>query len=311
MSKQEFKYYLLILSVGALSVFVFFKQTNKKFFYQLNFDQNKVKIIDELGSYQLKINSFMEMSLEGNLINNKKLTPSSQYMFNFKDEDEVYYFSYQKLSSNLKSFKLRQVVWHLAFPAKKSGEIELYEVKLPFKEFPKKRKILYLSTIEDCSIKEGKMFRYLWDKEYSDVKFVGDSRDVSGYNFFNISGNLSYLNEYLYSSDILINILNTESDEAVYINNIKAVLNKVKEYSLNKNIFIVTPIQRKPNQDNQLIKNKLLDLEKNHKQVVIIDLEEFYVLNENIECLNQYKMSNSCIESLISFIRNKMRIELK
>lgn len=306
MKKLEFKYYLTIIVFSVLSMFVFIQGTNKTFFYQLNFDQEKIVIIEELDQYQLKINSFMDLTLKIKGDEITKLDTAKQYMFKYLDKDEAYYFSFQNLLSEDNTLHIKNVVWHLSYPTIKSGVIQLHEVNLPFKEFPDKESILYISTKEDCAIKEGKMFRFLWDEKYSNVRFIGNSKDVLGYNFFDINGDLDQLDQYTDSSKILINILNTDLNEVEYSGRLSLVIDKIKKSNPNKNIFISTPLYKKEDKQFQLLLNRLLSLKITNNRVFIINLQEFYNLDDNNDCFIEYKMSNTCIKSLISFSKNKM-----
>jgi len=306
MKKQEFKYYIVISIISVLSIFVFRNDLRKIYFYQLNFDQDKAKVIKDLGNFNLKINAFMELSLSGNVLTNNEFNASKQYMFKFKDDKEKYYFSFLSKEDSLDRFEVHNVVWHLGYPTKKNGAIELFEVKLPFKDFPNKNKLLYISTKEDCRTLEGGMIRFLWDKAYGDVRFVGNKSDVSAYSFFEVSEPINQVEQYIETSKILISILNTNLSEDDYINLLTYTVNQIATYDPDKTIYIVTPIFRKENKRFELLLNGLLELQNSHKQVTIINLKTFYQERRNGDCFKGYKMDDLCIKSLISFIKKRI-----
>jgi len=303
MKKKEFKYYLVILVFSVFSVFIFLNKINSEYFYQLNFDKDKVEIKKKLGRFKLKIDSFMTMSLQGDLVN--KIKSSKQYMFRFKDSKEVYYFSFLNLSYDLKKCNLKSLVWHLRYPTRKNGEIELFEVQLPFKEFKNKQKVLYISTKHDCSVKEGKMFRYFWDKQYSDAKFIGNTNDVLGYSYFNINQELDNLGDYMSSSIILINILDLNIDQEEYLTRLLLIINRINTLCPDKKIFIATPLFRRNNSKFESLLTKLLNIEANNN-VKIINLKKFYNTKYNRDCFNLYKMDDICILSLVNFIKKEI-----
>ena len=309
------KYILLLFLLVVINFIDFALNFKKDSFYRLKYDMSDLTLVKNLGEVNLDKIEYNAITLTN--FENLNLIPKKHYRIKFLEDGEEYIFTFDSKKSRDEKIDLIYVVWFFSEPIQHSGRVQIDEVKLK-REDKGSIKIAMLTEEMGCCLMNGRSFRLKWNQLNYDLKFIGDKKDVFGYNYYGgktfddgqllkISSNLDNADYYV----IWVGRKTAINDNKQTVINIKGAVNTIYEMHPEAKIVLLYPT---PSPVKSIDKNitktvQLLRKENFKRNVKIIDLNKKIRNNKGWESKffkYDYALSDKAYEFIINEINETL-----
>lgn len=309
------KYFLLIFLLVVISSIDFASNFKKDSFYRLKYNMSELTLTKDLGEINIENIEYNAITISN--IQNLDLVPKKHYRIKFLKDGAEYIFTFDSKKIRDGKINLIYVVWFFSEPIQNSGRAQIEEVKLK-REDKGYINIAMLTEEMGCCLMNGRSFRLKWNQVNQDLKFVGNKKDVYGYNYYGgknfdsdellrISPNLENADYYI----IWTGRKSLASERKNTVNNIKGAVEIIHENNSKAKIVLLYPVPSpvKSIDDNIVETIKLLKKESFKSYVRVIDLNDKIRSNKNWESKffkYDYALSDKGYEFIIKEINETL-----
>ena len=312
------KYILLLFLLVVINFIDFSSSFTKDSFYRLKYDMSDLILVKNLGEVSVDKIEYNSITLTS--VKNLDLIPKKHYRIKFLEDGEEYIFTFDSKKSRDGKIDLIYVVWFFSEPIQNSGKAQINEVKLK-REDKGTIKIAMLTEEMGCCLMNGRSFRLKWNQLNDDLKFIGDKKDVYGYNYYGgknfddgqllkMSSNLDNADYYIIwvGRKTAINAINGNNQT---VSNIKGAVNAIYEMHPEAEVVLLYPT---PSPVKSIDKNisktvQLLRKENFNRNVKVIDLNKKIRNNKGWESKffkYDYALSDKAYEFIINEINETL-----
>ncbi|RFN59161.1 SGNH/GDSL hydrolase family protein [Marixanthomonas ophiurae] len=265
--KKLIKYrYIIVFGVLiCISILSFVFYLKDELFFRFKFNLSNTEVIDDIGKMYVYTTFYNKLILNNKT--GKELKPKHHYRLTFKKSNKSYLFSFNNKEVS-DSLHLNYVVWYFKKPIEKEGYAHIEEVDLDRKE-KGQIKVAMLTEQMGCCLLTGKKFRYQWNKINPELNFVGNQKDVYGYEYYGgenltTKGILEQSKKIEQANIIVVwtgrNDWNMSANETV--KNISETFKSLKKQTPTSRLILLYPAPSPVKEYDDKIKQTVMALEK-------------------------------------------------
>lgn len=273
----------------------------------------KLENVKTIGEVQIVEASHNAMVIDDPALD---LKPKHYYNIEF-EKGKSYNFTFDSQRIQNQNLILDYVVWLFAKPTETEGKAILREVHLP-REEKGTINIAFMSEDFGCCLMNGKKMRYEWNKINRDLRFVGNEKDVFGYEYYGGSHRstigLISDSQNIKNNDAVVlwtgrNDGNLDPQESV--KNIGTILKTLRQNNPDSKIVLLYPAPSPDAVHNNRIE-KIVDLLRTTKfeqDVVEIDLYSFIKNQEdwkNRWFYENYGLNAMAYKKIVNYINGEI-----